>query len=83
MQVRIVGIQPQSYTLESGYSFTGEKVHAIDLDTKSDGQIGDQVITFRLPSTSPLTAVPLTVGAEYTIYFTPKGQPDYLAPVKA
>lgn len=82
MLIKIVGIQPQSYTLENGYSFTGEKVHAIDMDTKSDGQLGDQVITFKLDSTSPLTSVPLTIGGVYNIYFTQKGKPDYLAPVQ-
>lgn len=83
MKIKITGVQPQSYTLDNGYSFTGEKIHAIDLDTKCDGQIGNQVMTFKLDSDSPLTSVPLVVGNEYTIYFTPKGKPDYLAPYKA
>ena len=83
MKIKITGVQPQSYTLDNGFSFTGQKVHAIDLDTKSDGQIGNQVMTFRLDSDSPLTSVPLIVGDDYTIYFTPKGKVDFLAPYKA
>lgn len=83
MKIKITGVQPQSYTLDNGFSFTGEKVHAIDLDTKSDGQIGNQVMTFRLDSDSPLTSVPLIVGDDYTVYFTPKGKVDFLAPYKA
>lgn len=83
MKIKITGVQPQSYSLDNGFSFTGEKVHAIDLDTKSDGQIGNQVMTFRLDSDSPLTSVPLIVGEDYTVYFTPKGKVDFLAPYQA
>lgn len=83
MLIKIVGIQPQSYTLDNGYSFTGEKVHAIDLDTKSDGQLGDQVMNFKLDSMSPLTSIPLKIGEQYNIYFNQKGKPDFISPVKA
>lgn len=83
MLIKIVGIQPQSYTLDNGYSFTGEKIHAIDLDTKSEGQLGDQVMTFKLESTSPLTSIPLSIGEQYNIYFNQKGKPDFISPFKA
>ena len=79
MQIKLVGIQPQDYTLDSGYSFTGVKVHAIDLETKSDGQLGDQVMVFKIDSVSPLAAIPLTVGKQYNVYFNQKGKLDFIS----
>ncbi|MFQ6724595.1 MAG: hypothetical protein ACLRFE_04635 [Clostridia bacterium] len=82
MRVKIVGISPQSYTLDNGYSFTGNKYHCIDLDTVTTGQIGNIVTNFKISNTSPLSAIPVEVGKEYNIYFNQKGSPDYLAPIK-
>lgn len=82
MKIRIVGVVPQSYTLDNGFSFNGQKIHAIDLETSVDGQIGHQVMDFRIAADSPLASVPLKVGTEYSLYFTKKGQVDFLAEVK-
>lgn len=79
MLVKIVGIVPQSYTLDNGYSFTGDKVHCIDLETKADKQIGDQVMDFKIPADSHLAGVPLEIGEKYQLYFTKKGAVDFLA----
>ena len=81
MKVKIVGIQPQSYTLDNGYSFTGVKYHAIDLDTVINGLIGSVVTSFRVSSDSHLASIPVEVGKEYNIYFTQKGAVDYISPV--
>lgn len=81
MKVQIVGIQAQDYTLDNGYSFHGDKVHAIDLETVGNGQVGNQVTTFKIPSSKTL-AYPLEVGKEYTVYFTQKGAVDLITPVK-
>ena len=82
MQVKIVGIQPQDYTLDSGYSFKGIKVHAIDLGTVADEQLGQQVTTFKIPSTQVFPCV-LEVGKEYVVYFTQKGAVDFVSPLKS
>lgn len=81
MQVKIVGIQTQDYTLDSGYSFKGEKIHAIDLETVANGQVGQQVTTFKIPSTKVIPCV-LEVGKEYVVYFTQKGAVDFVSPLK-
>lgn len=43
MKIRIVGVVPQDYTLDNGYSFKGQKVHCVDLETQVDGQLGYQL----------------------------------------
>lgn len=82
MQVKIVGIQQQDYQLDSGYSFKGQKVYAIDLDSACDDLVGNLVMDFKIPANSPMAAVPLTVNKVYTVYFNQKGKPDYLAESK-
>lgn len=82
MKVKIVGIVPQDYTLDNGYSFKGQKIHAIDLETAVEGQLGNQCMDFKIAGDHPLASVPLKVGAEYNLYFTKKGQVDFLAEVK-
>lgn len=79
MKVKIVGIQPQDYTLDNGYSFKGDKVHVIDLETVKNGQIGNVVTTFRISADSPLSSVPLQIGEDYTVYFDQKGQLAFLS----
>ena len=79
MLVQIVGIQPQSYTLDNGYSFTGDKVHCIDLETKADKQLGNQVMDFKISADSPLANVPLEIGVDYQLYFNKKGVVEFLA----
>lgn len=84
MKIKLVGIQTQDYKLDNGYKFKGKKLHAIDLDTVPEGQIGNQVInSIKISDDSPLAAVPLTVGETYTVYFTQKGQIDALIPLKS
>lgn len=81
MKVKIIGIEPQSYTLDSGYSFTGVKYHAIDLETVREGLIGQLMVNFKVSSDSRLASVPVEVGKEYNVYFTQRGALDYIAPV--
>ncbi len=78
MHIKVVGYVNQDYTLDSGYSFKGRKVHAIDCSTVSPNQVGQQVITFRIPAASELATFDLVPGQDYTIYFTAKGAPDFL-----
>lgn len=78
MQIKLVGVQPMDFTLDNGYHFDGIRIHAIDLETMADGQIGNQIMDFKIPSSSPLMNTPLQVGEEYTVYFTKKGAPDFL-----
>lgn len=83
MKIKIVGIQPQDYKLDNGYAFKGVKVHAIDLETLPNGQVGNQVInSIKIPEGSPLSQVPLEIGKTYTVYFTQKGQLDTILPVE-
>lgn len=82
MKVKIVGVVPQDYTLDNGYAFKGQKIHAIDLETSVEGQLGHQVMDFKIAAEHPLASVPLKVGVEYNLYFTKKGQVDFLAEVK-
>lgn len=79
MKIRIVGIVPQDYTLDNGYSFKGQKVHCIDLESMVKGQIGCQVMDFKISGDHPLAEVPLVVNAEYNLFFNKKGQVDFLA----
>ena len=84
MKIKLVGIQPQDYKLDNGYSFKGNKLHAIDLDTVPTGQIGNQVInSIKIAEDSPLYSVPLEIGKTYTVYFTQKGQIDALIPLES
>lgn len=78
MLVKIVGIQAQKYKLDSGYEFEGDKVHAIDMETTENGQLGNQVMNFKIPVGHPLSSVPLEVGAVYRLYFDKKGRVDML-----
>lgn len=79
MKIRVVGVQNQDYKLDSGFSFKGVKVHAIDMDSKDACLQGNLTTTIRLAHDSPFP-VP-EVGKEYSVYFTQKGAVDYLAPV--
>lgn len=78
MKIKLVGVQPMNFTLDNGYHFEGERIHAIDLETVVPGQIGNQIMDFKIPSDSHLMNVPLEIGEEYTVYFTKKGAPDFL-----
>lgn len=82
MRVKIVGIVPQDYTLDNGYSFKGQKIHAIDLESSVDGQLGHQVMDFKIAADHPLANVPLKVDTDYNLYFTKKGQVDFLCEVE-
>lgn len=81
MKVRIVGIQAQDYKLDNGYEFKGNKIHALDLDSKPDGLIGHLTMTMKIKASDPLSSVPLSVGDEYNVYFNQKGGVDFIAPV--
>lgn len=78
MLMKIVGVQPQKYHLDNGYAFEGNKIHAIDLDTKPNGILGNIVTDFKIPVTSPLYAQPIDVGSVYKCYFTQKGELDFM-----
>lgn len=78
MLVKIVGVQAQDYKLDNGYEFKGDKVHAIDLETVADGQLGHQVMDFKIPSAHHLASVPLEIGETYRLYFDKKGKVDML-----
>ena len=78
MLVKIVGIQSQDYKLDSGYAFTGNKIHVIDMDSAPNGLDGNLVTNFKIPASSPLAAIPLKVGGEYTVYFNQKGVLDFI-----
>lgn len=82
MKIKVVGIQVQDYKLDNGYTFKGRKLHAIDLDSVTNGQIGNQVINLKIADDSVLAAVPVEVGETYTAYFTNKGTLDTLIPVE-
>lgn len=82
MTVKIVGIQNQDFTLDNGYTFKGRKVHAIDLETTTSGQEGNQVMTFKIPDDHKLAGTPLTVGKEYIMYCDQKGRPDFFQEIK-
>lgn len=81
MKVRIVGIQAQDYKLDNGYEFKGNKIHALDLDSKPDGLTGHLTMTMKIKASDPLSSVPLSVGDEYNVYFNQKGGVDFIAPV--
>lgn len=78
MLIKIVGIQSQDYKLDNGYAFTGNKIHAVDMDSVPNGLDGHIVTTFKIAATSPLAAIPLKVGGEYTVYFNQKGALDFI-----
>ena len=82
MLVQIVGIQSQDYKMDNGYSFKGNKIHAIDLDSKPDGLSGHLTTTMKIALDSPMANVPLAVGQKYTVYFNQKGGVDYIAAAK-
>ena len=79
MLVQIVGIQSQDYKMDNGYSFKGNKIHAIDLDSQPDGLNGHLTTTMKISLESPLANVPLAVGKKYTVYFNQKGGVDFIA----
>lgn len=81
MMVKIVGIQSQDYKLDNGYEFKGNKIHALDLDSQPDGLTGNLTMTMKIPVASPLSSVPLVVGAEYNVYFNQKGGVDYISEI--
>lgn len=76
MLLKIVGVQPQDYTMDNGYSFKGNKIHVIDMETKVEGMLGNQVSDFKIPISSPLYAMPLSIGSVYRCYFDKKGRPE-------
>lgn len=81
MKIRVVGIQKQSYKLDSGYEFHGKKLHCIDLDSQRNDLEGNLILNVKIPDSSPLAVMPIEVGGEYTCYFDQKGGLDYLATV--
>lgn len=81
MKIKIVGVVPQNFTLDNGYHFEGNKIHAIDLETRADGQIGNQVFDFKISKDSKLYGVPLHVGCDYALYFNKKKEADFLSPI--
>lgn len=72
MLLKIVGIQPQVYKLDSGYTFKGNKVYAIDMETKIEGMLGNQTVDFRIGVKDPLYNTPLSIGSVYRCYFDQK-----------
>lgn len=82
MLFKIVGIENQDFTFPDGKVYSGRKIHAIDKDTASQGQIGDQVTVMKISSTHKLATAPLEVGKEYHVYFDQKGRPDFIAEAK-
>lgn len=76
MLMKIVGVQEQDYKMDNGYSFKGKKIHAIDLDTKNQGQMGNIVTTFKVSAESPLYSTPIYIDSVYKCYFTQKGALD-------
>lgn len=83
MRVQIVGIVPQDYKLDNGYEFKGDKIHAIDLETKAPNQAGCQVMDFKIAADHPLANVPLKIDGVYAIYFDKKGRLDFIQEVKS
>ena len=82
MKIKVVGIQPQDFTLDNGYKFKGRKLHVIDLDSKTDGQIGYQVTDIKISDDSLFGNVEVHVDETYNAYFTKKGALDTLIPLK-
>lgn len=78
MKIQIVGVQQQDYTLDSGYSFKGVKIHAIDLTSAPAGLSGNLVTSFRIAADSELASVQLVPGAKYTVYFDQKSALDFI-----
>ena len=76
MLMKVVGVQEQDYKMDNGYSFKGRKIHAVDLETKSNGLVGNVVTTFKIPSDSALSNVRIEIGSVYKCYFTQKGALD-------
>lgn len=78
MLMKIVGVQEQDYKLDNGYTFKGKKIHAIDLDTKIQDQMGNVVTTFKISAESPLYNRPIYIDSVYKCYFTQKGALDII-----
>ena len=75
--MQLVGVQKQDYKLDNGYAFKGNKLHCVDLDSKTDGLQGNIVTTFKIADGSELAQIPLKIGAEYTVFFDQKGNLAY------
>ena len=82
MKMQLVGVQRQDYTLDNGYSFKGNKLHCVDLESKPDGLQGALVTTFKISDDSELATIPLRIGANYTCFFDQKGNLAYFVEVK-
>lgn len=83
MLVQIVGIQPMDFTFDkadgSKFTFKGDKVHCVDLETTGDRQMGHRVMDFKIPADSHLANIPLEIGGKYRLFFNKYGKPDFLA----
>ena len=69
MLMQIVGVQPQDYRLDNGYSWKGLKIHAIDLDTKADGLLGNMIVNFKIGADHPQYNTPIQIGKKYKCFF--------------
>lgn len=78
MLMQIVGVQPQDYTLDNGYSWKGLKVHAVDLESQTDGLYGNLTVTFKIGTNHPLYNTPIQIGKKYKCFFNLKKELDMM-----
>ena len=79
MKVKLIGMEKKDFKFQDGKEYHGKDLHVMILDKGKPEITGNLTAVYKIKDEEPLSAVPLTVGKEYVVFFNDAKRLDYIS----